>query len=125
MWYSEQCILCNDAELNNSANISTFSHDGFVEENSDELQSNIPARHEIKLYDEAYENLPAKDLNREFIRWHYRLGHMSFKKMKLLAVLGVLPSRLQECSPPTCATCIYGGMTKRSWRSKTFEAIKR
>ena len=124
VWYSEQCILCNDAELNNSANISTFSHDGFVEENSDELQSNIPARQEIKLYDEAYENLPAKDLNREFIRWHYRLGHMSFKKMKLLAVLGVLPSRLQECSPPTCATCIYGGMTKRPWRSKPSKLSK-
>ena len=43
---------------------------------------------------------------------------MSLHKMKLLSKLGNLPSRLQECDPPVCATCIYGGMTKRPWRTK-------
>ena len=38
--------------------------------------------------------------------------------MKLLSALGVLPKKLQECQPPECAVCIYGGMTKRHWRSK-------
>ena len=38
--------------------------------------------------------------------------------MKLLSALGVLPKQLQECTPPAYAVCLYGGMTKRPWRTK-------
>ena len=48
----------------------------------------------IKLYDGVYENLTAKYINREFIQWHYRLGHLLYNKMKLLSMLNVLPKRL-------------------------------
>ena len=115
-WQSEQCILCNDIQ----SHPFDFNIDEYKQENNIQKHahltptSNLP----VELYDEAYENLSAKDINREFIRWHYRLGHISFKKMKLLSVLGELPRKFQECSPPACAVCIYGGMTKRPWRSK-------
>ena len=115
-WFSEQCILCNSAEVNTSDKSIDYFYDGFQETKFD--KDNLPNRDKIRLYDEAYENLPAKDIKQEFMRWHYRLGHMSFRKMKLLSKLGTLPSRLQECDPPVCATCIYGGMTKRPWRTK-------
>ena len=97
---------------------SDFNFDGFYEESNLQQDPNLKASVPIELYDEAYDNLSAKDINHEFIRWHYRLGHLSNNKMKLLPVLCVLPMRLQECTPPSCAVCIYGGMTKRPWRSK-------
>ena len=66
--------------------------------------------------------LPDKPLDnpqQELLRWHIRLGHCSFDKLKLMAQQGDLPSRLQHCPVPQCPACIYGKMTKRPWRSKT------
>ena len=54
-----------------------------------------------------------KDMNKEFIRYFYRLGHISFRKMKLLSALVVLPKQLKECTPPACAVCLYGSMCHR------------
>jgi len=54
----------------------------------------------------------------ELIRWHYRLGHLSYNKIKLLALLGIIPRRLARIKPPKCAGCIFGAMTKRPWRTK-------
>ena len=54
----------------------------------------------------------------ELIRWHYRLGHLSYNKIKLLALLGIIPRRLAKITPPKCAGCIFGAMTKRPWRTK-------
>ena len=116
IWQCEQCLLCNRAQLHLfNHNIDEYEQEQNIQ--ADKHLKSIPTLL-TKLYDEAYNNLSAKDLNREFIRWHYRLGHLSFKKMKLLSVLGVLPRKLQDCSPPACAVYIYGGMTKRPWRSK-------
>lgn len=38
----------------------------------------------------------------EFIRWHYRLSHMPFQKMKILARLGLLPRKFADCRVPQC-----------------------
>lgn len=45
---------------------------------------NIPTnvRNERKLFNEPYENLSAENLQAELMRWHYRLGHTSFKNLK-------------------------------------------
>ena len=48
----------------------------------------------MKFYDEAYESMHPKDMNKEFIYWHCRFGHISFQKMKLLSAFGVLPKQL-------------------------------
>ena len=71
-----------------------------------------------KLYYEAYDNMLPSDLNQEFMKWHYQLGQMSYKKMKMWLVLGIWSKKLKEYNPPTCATYKYGSMTKRPWRSK-------
>ena len=43
-----------------------------------------------------------------------------FTKLKLLAVLNIIPHRLALMKPPTkCACCIYGKMTKQPWRTKS------
>ena len=47
--------------------------------------------------------LTASDDPTELMSWHYRLGHLSFAKLKLLALLGEIPKRLANVKPPMCA----------------------
>jgi len=44
----------------------------------------------------------------ELVRWHHRLGHMSFKKLQLLAMMNLIPRELSKCKAPMCVTCMYG-----------------
>jgi hypothetical protein len=52
------------------------------------------------------------------LRWHYRLGHLSFQRIKRMAELGILPKKLAQVTPPKCAGCLFGTMTKKPWRNK-------
>ena len=47
----------------------------------------------------------------ELLRWHYRLGHLPFDRIKQLANKGQLPKCLLTCHTPFCAACQYGKMT--------------
>ena len=58
------------------------------------------------------------DPHDELLRWHYRLGHLPFDRIKQLASKGQLPKRLLSCMKPLCSACQYGKMTKRPWRVK-------
>jgi hypothetical protein len=62
--------------------------------------------------------LTASDDQTELMRWHYRLGYLSFPKLKLLAALGEIPKRLANIQPPVCAGCAFSAMTKVPWQSK-------
>lgn len=65
------------------------------------------------------ESVTAEDPQAELLRWHYRLGHASFKLIKLLSALKIIPGRsLANAKIPKCAGCIYGAMTKQPWRTK-------
>ena len=44
----------------------------------------------------------------ELVRWHHRLGHMSFKKFQLLNMMNLIPRELSKCKAPMCVTCMYG-----------------
>jgi hypothetical protein len=63
-------------------------------------------------------DLAAANPQAELMRWHYRLGHLSFPKLKTLAELGEIPKRLAKVVPPKCAGCIFGAMTKVAWKGK-------
>ena len=54
----------------------------------------------------------------ELSRWHYRLGHLSFPKMKDLMQHSIFPSKLLTVKPPVCACCLAGAMTKQPSRVK-------
>jgi hypothetical protein len=56
------------------------------------------------------------------MRWHYRLGHLPFSRLKQLAINGKIPKKLAKVAPPKCAGCLFGTMTKRPWRSKETKA---
>ena len=55
----------------------------------------------------------------ELLRWHYRLGHISFNRLKKLAKRGDIPRKLLDVKTPLCAACQYGKMTRKPWQSKT------
>jgi GAG-pre-integrase domain len=54
----------------------------------------------------------------EIMLWHYRLGHIPFSRLQIMAKSGLLPRRLSDCRLPKCASCIYGKMTRRAKRTK-------
>ena len=98
-----------------------LSTDGIDEENLFDLTDDH-SRRELRpppnVIEDEDEALAADNVQAELLRWHHRLGHLSFNKIRLLSSLGILPRRLTTVRPPKCPGCIYGAMTKRPWRTK-------
>ena len=63
-------------------------------------------------------NINLSEPEKELLRWHYRLGHLSFQKIQFLLCSCVLlhsaatrrlhASASQLNLPPKCAACMYG-----------------
>jgi hypothetical protein len=62
--------------------------------------------------------LAPADEQAELMQWHYRLDHLSFQKLKQLALNGKIPKKLSKLKPLKCAGCLFGVMTKLPWRGK-------
>ena len=56
------------------------------------------------------------------MRWHYRLNHLAFPKLKQLALNGKIPKKLAKVLSPKCAGCLFGAMTKLPWQGKETKA---
>ena len=54
----------------------------------------------------------------ELMRWHLRLGHLSFTRLRLLSLAGDLPKALLHAQTPFCAACQFGKATRRQKRHK-------
>jgi hypothetical protein len=73
---------------------------------------------------------PAKEL----LRWHFRLGHLAFRKIQFLLRTGVLAHsqatrRLHTAAskittPPRCAACQFGKQTSRATPGKTATVVR-
>jgi GAG-pre-integrase domain len=68
---------------------------------------------------EDEEDRSPQDTSADFLHWHHRLGHISPKKIRLMAKEGILPRKLADCKVPRCTSCLFGKATRRPWRSKT------
>jgi hypothetical protein len=90
------------------------------EENSADLFQNTPGfkARPAAIIDEDLGKLSCQDPQTELLRWHYRLGHLSFIRIKRMAELGILPRKLVEVNPPNCDGCLFGTMTKKPWSNK-------
>ncbi len=44
----------------------------------------------------------------KLMQWNYRLGHLSFPKLKQLALNGTIPKKLAKVLPPKCIGCLAG-----------------
>ncbi len=62
--------------------------------------------------------LAAADNQAKLMRWHYRLSHLSFAKLKMLAKNGEIPCHLAKVPAPKCTGCLFGAMTKLPRRCK-------
>ena len=56
--------------------------------------------------------LVAADDQTKLMRWHYRLGHLPFSKLKQLALNGEIPKKLAKVKPPKHAGCLFRAMIK-------------
>ncbi len=52
------------------------------------------------------------------LKLHYRLGHPSFHKMRVMAKQGVIPKKFDTCGIPVCAACTYAKIVKKPWQNK-------
>jgi hypothetical protein len=62
--------------------------------------------------------LSAADDPAELMRWHYCLGHLTFAKLKQLALNGKILKKVALLNPPKCAGCPVGTMTEIPWHGK-------
>ena len=79
-------------------------------------------------------NINLSEPEKELLRWHYRLGHMNFRKIQFLMRTGILSKseasrRLHTASckivtPPKCAACQYGKQHQRPVPGKTASVVK-
>ncbi len=69
-----------------------------------------------EIEDDKHVYLAAVDNQADLMRWHYRLSHLSFAKLKQLALNGKIPRRLAKVKPPACAGYLFGAMIKVPWR---------
>ena len=57
-------------------------------------------------------------LQAELLRWYYRLGHMSFTKLRILTARNIIPKTLLQVKVSKCGGCLVGDMHRRLWRTK-------
>ena len=55
----------------------------------------------------------------EFLKYHQKFGHISPKKIQVMACRGMLPRRLATCPIPVCTACMFGKATRRPWRTRS------
>jgi hypothetical protein len=83
-----------------------------------QLPNTIPnARDSTNIEQESVE-IPGRNEEAELLDYHARYNHVSFTKLRRMAMQGQIPRRLTRCRVPVCAACMYGKATKRPWRSK-------
>jgi hypothetical protein len=80
---------------------------------------------------ESNQNLNAAE--KELLRWHYRLGHIGFRKVQFLIRTGVLSKteasrklHMSVCklsTYPKCAACVYGKQHQRTLPGKTASSV--
>jgi hypothetical protein len=71
---------------------------------------------------------PLSKMDREYLRIHHRLKHLSRRDMFKLAKKGIIPRRFgkPDYEPPQCAACIFGKQRRRSWRTgKSHGSLRR
>ena len=79
-------------------------------------------------------NINLNAAEKELLRWHQRLGHLSFAKIKFLMRTGILASSQAQkglhaaackiVTPPKCAACQFGKQTCRPAPGQTVQAVR-
>lgn len=75
-----------------------------------------------KLIQDGNDTLVASTYEGEYLRWHYRLFHISWKRLRLLALLGIIPRKLALLRYPPYPCCIAAKMSRIPTRTKRTDA---
>jgi hypothetical protein len=75
----------------------------------DNPSTNVPSQ------DDATSTL---DSQAELLRWHYRLGHLPFANISLMAAKGEIPKRLATCRVQWCQWYLYSRAPKKPRRTQ-------
>jgi hypothetical protein len=113
--------VCEDNETIKTSNLPTPAT---VKEPPSEAICSGPLTFDPRPLEEEDEHttLTASNNQAELMRWHYRLGHLPFHRLKQLAINGEIPKKLTRVAPPKCVDCLFGAMTKIPWRGKETNA---
>ena len=130
-WLTEFCqthvIPPEDDDDNVSLQPEDQVQQPFKEDKNEASQAEMPQTpqtQEIEVPESSLNVIPGDKVPKsmepqdEPLRWHYRLGHLPFTRMKEMMNQGTLPRRLLKVDTPFYATCQYGKMTRRTWRVK-------
>jgi len=58
------------------------------------------------------EELQKENVAGEMLRLHHRMGHVSMRKIQLMAKMRLLPTKFAKCNVPLCTACLYGKQTR-------------
>jgi Reverse transcriptase (RNA-dependent DNA polymerase)/GAG-pre-integrase domain len=130
--HEDRDAICFDANLISDSESDTDSVSDEYDYNDDDASiRHVPLTTDFSLTDENQtphaklpvvidneEELAPSNKSAEFLQWHHRLGHISAKKIRIMANQGFLPKYLAECKVPLCTSCLYGKATRRPWRTK-------
>ena len=124
--YPTQIISDDEASLSDDESSSsnqsneepTYSpiNTDYTVENLSDFTTDV--RVPLNIIEDEEEHTAATTDQGELLRWHYRLGHLSFNKLQHLATLKIIPGKLANVRKPKCACCMYGRMTRQPWRTK-------
>jgi hypothetical protein len=66
---------------------------------------------------------PKKEDSAELLRYHFKYGHVPFRRLQEMAQQGTIPPRLGKCPIPPCATCMFGKAHRRPKQSKSKKTL--
>ena len=57
----------------------------------------------------------------ELLRLHYKYGKLSFKCLRCMEKLDILPKKLEKCGTPTCAAYMYAKSNRKTWCGRSIK----
>jgi hypothetical protein len=113
----------DDVDSSNTASTPKAPNTSHTDKQTDPPSTSMQERPDVIPIDLDHDNHPANltsqddatsnlDSQSELLRWHYRLGHLPFANLRLMAIREEIPKRLASCRIPKCQSCLYGQATK-------------
>jgi len=95
----------------------TDNHRAAISDPIDTMHFNLQPERTVHVVTED-EDVQGLSPQAELLVWHYRLGHISFRRILKMVERGDLPKRLLSVTILKCAACLCGKATLRAWRTR-------
>ena len=85
---------CKDESSSNEFEMTVLSTKLMIGENQDNLLLSTNQSDNVGITNDSNDPISTSTNKGELLRWNYRLGYLSWFKLKLLALLGIIPRKL-------------------------------